>query len=316
MYVSDQKALSYTTKAFLILLPMVATAFELWSWLLEFVLLLALFYVHRGSGFSKTIRLLAIGYLGSIFLALGGSFWQIGFTPWAGILLIYLKDQRKEGGTSVFWSLLLAALLSALSVLPFLGQALQLETLEQTITSAMALYKEQGNLALMESQGIPATEFERILRLAMPVYFKLLPGIAGLIGMTLLGLAYLLYRWTFRKETPLRPIAEWAIPWYGIWIAILGIASYLAGGYGKIEGLTYFGMNLMLLMAFISVVLGFSCLVYFLRHPKLPRFVVWIVILNALIFATFVLPALLFVGLFDLVLNFRNRIENTGEGPS
>ncbi|NLP44754.1 MAG: DUF2232 domain-containing protein [Peptococcaceae bacterium] len=316
MYISDKDALKYGSGLLLILLPFLASVLNYWSWIVEILLLLAVFYYSRMSSLRLTISFLAIGYLVSFLILRTDGFWQIGYTPWAGILLVALKDRGLDTAASVFWSLMLAAALNALPLLPNLGQALTPENLNETVNSALEFYRQQGSLSVLEEQGISSQEIERYFRLALPVYFKLLPGASGVMAMLSLGLSYLIFRLSLRKVYGLKAFSHWRFPWYTIWVAIAGIGAYLGGDYLKNEMLTIFGMNLMLVIAVVCLLIGISCLVYWVKHPKTPRFLVVALVIAALLFSHFLLASLIFVGLFDLVLNFRHIPEKIEEGQS
>ena len=309
MYISDKDALKYGSGLLLILLPFLASMFNYWSWFAEILLLLAVFYFSRNNGLRFTVSFLAVGYLASLIVLGAAGIWQIGYTPWAGILLVALKNKGLDTAASVFWSLMLTAFLNAWPLLPNLGQLLTPENINSTVNSALEFYRQQGSISMLEQQGFSAQDIEKYFRLALPLYFKLLPGASGVMAMLSFGLAYLVFRLSLKKVEGFKPFSHWRFPWYTIWVAIFGIAAYLGGDYLKNEMLTIFGMNLMLIIAVICLVLGFSCLVYWIKHPKTPRFLVVALVIGALLFSHFLLAGLVFVGLFDLVLNFRHIPE-------
>jgi len=316
MYISDKDALKYGSGLLLILLPFLASAFQYWSWFAEILLLLAVFYFSRSNGLRFTVTFLAIGYLASLIKLGTAGIWQIGYTPWAGVLLVALKKKGLDTAASVFWSLMLAAFLNALPLIPNLGQMLSAEHINATVSSALEFYRQQGSLSMLEQQGFSAQDIEKYFRIILPVYFKLLPGASGVMAMLCLGLAYFIFRMSLRKVEGFKPFSHWRFPWYTIWVAIVGIGAYLLGDYAKNDILTIFGMNVMLIIAVICLVLGFACLVYWAKHPKTPRFLVVAIVIFALFFSQFLMAGLVFVGLFDLVLNFRHIPEKTEGGKS
>lgn len=313
MFISDKDSLKFATRFILIVVPLLSSLFVTWSWIVEILLLFSVFVHTRSSGTKLTALSLGIGYAAAIISTGGNGIWQIGFTPWAGILLTMLKDKGMTTSVSVFWSLLLAAFLSALPVLPFISQLIVPENIQQSISSSLEFYQQQGTISALEKQGVSPADFEKYLRAALPVYYQLMPAIAGIIGMFELGIVYIIYRKTYRKFNHLRPFAIWRMPWYAVWVAIAGISGYLGGDYLGVNILKIIGMNLMAIMAFISLVLGFSCLAYLFKHPKVPRLVSLVIIFVGFFFSYFLLIGLLFTGLFDLVMNFR-RIPEKIEG--
>jgi hypothetical protein len=314
MYISDKDALQYASRLILILVPFFSSLFHTWSWIVELLLLFAVLIHSRGSGLRLTAALLGMGYLASMILAGGSGISQIGFTPWAGVLFLGLQLRGLSVAQSMFWGLMTAVLLSSLPVVPMVGEALQPDNLQRKITSAFQYYEQQGTLSALEKQGMPRAEFEKYLGIALPVYYKLMPALAGILGMLELGVAFLLYRISLRKTRKSKPVSLWRLPWYAVWVVILGLASYLGGGFLGIGFLEIAGLNIMVIMAPISLILGFSCLAYLLKHPKVPRFFFWIIVFAGVFFPYFVLVGLVMVGLFDLVLNLRKIPENIEEG--
>lgn len=313
MYISDKDALQYSSRAILLLMPVLSSLFLSWSWIIEIILLFAVFIHARGFGLRSTIILLALGYLISIFPLGIRAVSQIGFTPWAGVLLLLLIERGLSLGQSMLWSITLAALISALPTVPSTVQALEPDILQQRIEETVELYQQRGTLESFEEQGIPRSELEGYIRLAVPVYYKLLPGIAGILGMLEIGIAYLGFRLTQRKNYRIGPFAFWRLPWYTVWIAITGLALYLGGEYLGNSIASIAGMNTMLIMAAMAMVLGLSCAAYFLQQPRIPRVLILLTVLSAVFFTYYVMFILILIGLFDLVLNLR-RIPEKSEG--
>lgn len=134
MYISDKDALKYASRIVLLLLPLFSSLFLSWSWIIEFLLILSLFIHVSRSGLVLTISFLAIGYLSSMIpLGIQQSLTQIGYTPWAGVLLFILREKGLTIVQSLFWSLIVAALVSALPTVPATVQALQPDILQQRI---------------------------------------------------------------------------------------------------------------------------------------------------------------------------------------
>ncbi len=313
MNINDKDALQYASRIILILVPFFSSLFDTWSWIVEILLLLAVFIHSRGSGLRSTILFLALGYLSSIIPAGGQALINIGLTPWTGIMFLALKEKGIATFHSMFWSLMFAATISALPVIPTVSAALQPDNLQDKIRGALNFYEQQGTLTALEKQGMTSAEFEGYLRIAMPIYYKLLPAISGIIGMMELGIAYLVFRLS-QKNTKNILFTMWSLPWYAVWVAIIGLASYLGGEYLGFEILAITGLNLMVIMGAISIIIGFSCLSFLFRHPKIPRVFIWLIVFAGVFFPYFVLVGLIFIGLFDLVINFRKIPEKLEEG--
>ncbi|NLI92901.1 MAG: DUF2232 domain-containing protein [Peptococcaceae bacterium] len=314
MYISDRNALQYASRMILVLVPFFSSWFNTWSWIVEILLLFAIFIHCRGSGVRLTAMLLAIGYLAAFIPAGGEILARIGFTPWAGIVFLGLKNRGMSTSHSMFWGLALVALFSALPAAPVVQVALQPKALEVAIREVLDFYQQQGFLSSLEKQGMSPAEFEGVLRLAVPIYYKLLPAIAGIIGMLEFGIAYWTYSYSLKRVQRNTPFYLWQLPWYAVWVAIIGLAAYLGGGYLGKSIIEIAGLNIMAMTAPVSMIMGFSCVSYFLKHPKMPRVFAIALIFAVAFFPFIVLAGLVMTGLFDLVFNFRKIPEKIEGG--
>lgn len=313
MYISDRDALRYISRAVLLILPFLASMFLSWSWIIEIILIFALFIHGRHFGLRLTAIFLAMGYLAA-FIPLGPEgFIQIGFTPWAGVFFLLLKEKGLPINQTMFWSIMLAAVFSALPTIQAVNHILKPEILNQHIEANVELYEQQGLFESLEKQGMPREELEKSVRLAVAVFYKLIPAFAGIMGMLEIGLVYFIIRLSEKKERKITPFTLWRFPWYAVWVAILGLSLYLGGDYFNADLLKIAGMNIMFIIAVPCIILGLSCAVYYSLKPNVPRFLFWFIIIAAVIFPHYILIALLFTGLFDLVFNFR-RISERNEG--
>ncbi|NLL51277.1 MAG: DUF2232 domain-containing protein [Peptococcaceae bacterium] len=321
MYISDKDVLNYACKFFLVFLPLIWSLYNVWSWLAEIFLLLVVFYHARSSGIKLTAILLAAGYL--IALIAGGRdiIWQIGFVPWVGILVFILQQRGMKTSETMFWCLMLAALLSALPIIPAVRQALQPGNLQRELLAIMQLYDQQGVIKLLTGQGIVKEEIEKYVNIMLMLKYRLMPGFVAIIGMLGFSLTYLGYR--FFTKQKVKNFSLWSLPWYAVWAVIIGIIAYLGGDYYGHTAVAYAGLNLMLIMAVICVVLGFSCLIHFYRRILSRRALIILVGIFLFIFVFSILTgnpllmgflylmifmwmmAAMFIGLFDLLFNFR-----------
>ncbi len=314
MYISDKDALKYASRIILVFVPFLLSFFNIWSWFGETLIFLALFIHYRNSSLKLTSILLVLGYLLAIVVSGANSFLQIGFSPWAGILLLGLEQRGMKTGPSMFWSLILVALLSGLPVIPTVKVALQPENVQAQITLLLQMAEQQGFLSAFEKQGLSIDYFRSYFASAVSVYFKLMPAMAGIIGMMEMGFAYLIFRLSIRGRREITAFSQWSIPWYAVWIAIIGISAYLSGDYLKANVIKIIGMNLIMVIAAISLLLGCCCFVYVVLHPKTPRIFIWMIIIGAIFFSYYILAGLIFVGLFDMVFYFRKIPEKSKEG--
>jgi hypothetical protein len=292
MYISDRDALKYSTGLLLIFIPFIFSFFNIWSWFTEIFLFISVFIVSRNIKPQIAALLLALGYLGAIIGAGAGGIWQIGFSPWAGILFVVLENKGLGLRYSMFWSLMFVVLLSGLTLIPGVKEALYPDRIQETVAEVFQTAKELGFIANLEQQGVPSQYFERHLEIVVPTLIKLKPAAAGILGMAEMGSAYLIAQLFEKTKIPLTPFSKWQLPWYGVWVAIFGIGGYLGGDYLGLEVLKIIGMNLIAVSAALSLVLGASCLVYFLSHPKTPRYLIFVFILGLIFFFHFIILVL------------------------
>lgn len=312
MYLSDKDALQYASRLILILVPFFSSLFSTWSWLVEILILFAVFIHSRRSGLKFTVMIMLAGYLAALIPA-GVKVVEIGFAPWAGVILLWLQQKGLPTNQGIFWSLLAAAVISVLPVVPMMNMVLQPDNIQRSIQDALALYEQQGTISALEAQGVSRLDFERYLQMVLPIYFKLLPAIAGILGMLEIGVGYWVYRFSIRKMQGMTPFILYRLPWYSVWVTILGLACYLGGDYLNLPLITTAGMNIMAMAAAMSLIIGISCLGYLFRHPKVPRIMFALLIVSILLFPSWIMITMLIVGLFDPVFNFR-RIPEFNEG--
>jgi len=316
MYIGDRDTLKYVSRFVLILLPVVSSLSNSWSWAAEILLFFAVFFHGRDSSLRLTSVLLGAGYVAALIVSIIGvdNFWLLGFSPWAGVLLLALERRGMTTGQSMFWSLIAVVFLSSLPVIPMLREALRPENIQEAIARYAQAAEQQGWFAVLEKQNLTEEDFKSYLGVAIPVYYKLTPAMAGIFGMAEMGLAYLVYRQSIKARLKLPSFAVWQLPWYTIWIAIAGIAIYLSGNHFKVYVLETVGMNLILVMAAISLLLGCCCLVFLLTHSRMPRWFFWLIIFGVIFLNYYIVMGLVFIGLFDLAFNIRKIPEKTEEG--
>jgi len=321
MYLSDKNALKYGSGLVLVGLPVILSVWNAWSWAAEILLLFAVFWHAANVNIKVTTVLMAAGYLAALIID-RGVLGQIGFAPWAGILLSFSEQKKLPLRQSMFFSLMAVAVISALPMIPVAREAIQPENVEATVTAIIQTAQQQGLFSSFEAQGLSVDYFKGYLETAVPVFYKLIPGMTGILGMAELGLVYLVIRITQKKDRPLPPVSLWGMPWYAVWVAILGLAAFLGGNHFKIDLLQSIGFNLMAIIAAVAFVVGFSCIAYLLKHWKVPRWFIWLIIISLFFYPYYLATSILmyiiigfvFVGLFDFVFNFRRIPEKVEEG--
>lgn len=307
MYVSDQKITNVLAIFVLLVGPWLGISRDIWGWMLEVLLLLAVLWVGRKNGFKLAASLMLLGY-GVAFVAGGGlaSLEIMGFVPWAGLFSVWGMERAWSQKANFFWSLCLAGVLGVLSVIPVIYRGIGTDVVQELIRSMMDQYRQSGMLAALTQQGMSEADIQSYMQQALQYFFLFIPGLAALGAMFEYSTVNYFYMRWFPREGQTQPFfVLWRLPWYAIWGVNLGIASYLIGTQWNAVALRVFGMNLILVYAVVALVLGSSIFLYYLRSPFLSRLMKAILIFTSFFYFQVTIVSLVLLGLLDLVLNFR-----------
>ncbi|ADY57610.1 Protein of unknown function DUF2232, membrane [Syntrophobotulus glycolicus DSM 8271] len=320
MSYANRSRLNYFLKAALLMVPLLATQYHAWSWILEMVLLLIVFLHGKESGARLTGILTVLGYSAAAVVAVNNaSFDQIGFVPLAGVLFLWIQNKISVKD-ALFWSITLTVLISALPTIGIVKEALTPAKVDEVVAMTMQSYEQNGNIHILEEKGISKEVLEGYVKKVISLYYQILPAAAGVIGMLEFVFIYTLYRrllmansWEGKVKTP---FTRWRMPWYAIWGVNAGLGLYLIGdSFSTWAVWKIVGMNILSIYAVLGFIFGFSCLAYLLQRPKTPRFLIFIVIIGGAIYLPFTLTVLIFIGIFDIVFNLR-RIPEGKEGEA
>ena len=312
MYWRDEKTWQYAAPVMLVLLPWLGSAGQIWGWILEMALILAVLWVGQGRGVLVTAVLLTLGYLAAVLSFPGRSLTEIGYVPWAALVTVWGWKSHWPAKDNFFWSLVAAGILAAVPLLAVTGN-IRPGAVQELINAMMKQYQEAGQLAALQQQGLAEADVRRLLEEVVSFVALVFPGLVALAGLTEYGVAYYLATRLSVGQAARVPFSRWRLPWYAVWGVILALLLYLAGDQLARPALRVLGINLMLVYGAIALVLGAAVYVYFLLSPRIPRLLKWGLILTNLLFVAFSVISVLLFGLFDLVLNFR-RLPEAGTG--
>jgi hypothetical protein len=312
MYISDKKMLDYFSIILILCLPWLCTAWSMWGWIWEVIIILAVLWtgIHRGLKWASV--LLIAGYsLAALSFGLPG-LERMGFIPWAGLVGIAGLNKGWPQRVTVFWSLVAAGFLGAAPTLWFEGFNAQNQGL---LDSLMLQYKNTGLLTGLQDQGITEAELKIMLEQILSFYGMIIPGLAAVSGMFEFGVIYYFFvRWIVYSKKGRIPFSRWRLPWYAVWGSIAALGCYLLGEEFSWFMLRGFGLNLLVVYMAVALVIGISVYFFFLQSPNVPRLVKWVLILGNIFYFIFSLISIILLGLFDLVLNFRRLPEvDSGE---
>ena len=190
-----------------------------------------------------------------------------------------------------------------------LAMADMLDSIKESFEPLIQLMKENGQFQEMAKQGVTEQDFRKQLEQMVLLTQALLPALFVLTAVFSAYLNYVVARIVMAKlrieVPPMTPLREWRIPWYYIWVIILGIGSILLGDLIGMESLNVLGKNIILVGVILFFVVGITFTIYFYQKSTTSKilkiFMIAFMIIN--------LPAgvwfMAVIGLADTVFNFR-----------
>lgn len=313
MYVSDERALKFISLILLILLPGLGVWWT-WGLIWDLLIIIALFTAGRHHKIGLVASVLVLGYGVPLIFFGFESISSMSFVPWAGLVALYglkhLWPERKTLG----WSLSLAGLLGALSMLPFYQPLMEETWIKELVATFLEQYETAGLLTSLQQQGMSSGQLSAALEQFFTIYFTISPALVALLGCFTLGLVYLFARrWFLPGRDKAIAFTRWQLPWHMVWFVILALAAYLLGSQLTWDWLISLGINLMVVFGTAALLLGISLYTYFLRSPKVPRLLKWITVFINIFYLLFSIVTLILFGIFDIVFNFRGLPGKTEE---
>jgi len=307
MYISDKKMLDYFSAALIVCLPWICTSWAMWSWIWEMIILMAVLWTGWRTGLKWTVIYLMTGYGLAVISFQGPGLQQAGYVPWAGLVTVTGLKGEWPLRVTVFWSIVTAGLLGVIPIVSFPQPDLQSQDF---LNSLMFQYESLGLLPALQEQGITETELRTMLEQGLEIYVMILPALAAISAIAEFGLAcYFFLRWIDPQRKRRVPFSFWRLPWYAVWGVIAALLCYLVGDELSWLGLRSLGLNLLIVYAAVTSVVGVSVYIFFLQSPHVPRFVKWMLILGNVVYFYYCWVSIIFFGIFDLVFNFRRLPE-------
>lgn len=109
------------------------------------------------------------------------------------------------------------------------------------------------------------------------------------------------------------PLRAWVLPWYSVWVFMVGLGMALAGDYLKQPAMVTVGANLLYLYLAVALCIGLAVISFYVNKYKLPPVVQAIGVVVILINLPFAVAICAAIGLFDPLFNWR-RLGKKGEG--
>lgn len=251
---------------------------------------------------TTALLVLATGSWGNILL-MALQFGSVGI--FIGLLLKNQVAVDKSMAVLFFWSLLLGGLnilvIYLVSSIGASGVAAESYAFMER-TSDFYLEKgiidEAGRQQIMEA----ARGINRLVQV-------LVPGSMAVWTILMTMFTYFMTRRLMRKLNYSLAdefkFTRWQLPWYSIWLVIVGLAMVMAGEQFSLTFLNIAGSNILFMAAFIFFVLGLAVLVYLLRVWKINHILKTAIILAAVFYFPFTAVLVLSLGVADPVANLR-----------
>jgi len=225
-----------------------------------------------------------------------------------GITLGYAFKHKYSSGKT----LLLGTGASILSKIILFGLAMlilninplvtQMEIFKESLDSVVRFYSTMG----MDSQQLQTLKENfkgmfQILHIMLPGILIMASFFDAFINFSVAGLVL---RRLGHKVEGLPPMREWRMPIFSVPMFLSGIAMMLLYRYYQIPVLKYLGINIQLVFSLVLMFQGLAVVSFYLSRFNIHKILV-IVIFVFILFNPFLSQIAVWVGLFDLLFDFR-----------
>ncbi|NLC38044.1 MAG: YybS family protein [Clostridia bacterium] len=235
---------------------------------------------------------------------------------YGGMALVFgylIKKQSAPGTTVLLGGLAAAAgtiLVLFFSFLLIGGSLAGLEAeMEGTVDRVLDFYRSSGLLDRVLVEGTTEEEFRQTVIRSTRWMMTLIPGVLVFGSLVSSCINYLLARQVLSRLgyrlQAIPPFRTWQLPWYSVWGIIAGLGLALAGDFWGQSLLVAIGQNIIYVYLPILLVTGLSVAVYY--YYKVPISATWkmLLVFVALINLPLTVIALILLGTFDPLFNYR-----------
>nr|WP_276538554.1 YybS family protein [Dehalobacterium formicoaceticum] len=188
--------------------------------------------------------------------------------------------------------------------------------MKMAINEGFKVYESMGIMENILPKGVTAEQYKEQFFHLMET---LLPGIFIAASMGTAFINYLVAREFLKRlryTVPEMPMfRDWHLPWQIVWGVILGLTLFLSGRFLEQDIFILIGQNILYIYYPILLVSGVSLLVFLWKNNILTGFMRVLVVMSAFLFSAIFFMALIMVGLFDPLFDYRRffREKKTGE---
>lgn len=196
------------------------------------------------------------------------------------------------------------------------------DQLRNSADQVIATYQRLGLLDQALGQGLTEATLRQQLVMVVGWLERLAPSIGATGTMLEAGIAYYITTAFFcylhlpgtdSGHGGKLPLYTWALPWYSVWVFMIGLGMALAGDYLKQPLLVTIGGNLLYLYLAVAFAIGLAVISFYVNKYKLPPVLEALGVVVILINLPFAVAICAAIGLFDPLFNWR-RLGKKGEG--
>lgn len=178
------------------------------------------------------------------------------------------------------------------------------------IPTEQALQMQAQQFAVLYTKiGMDAVQAKQLAQSAVQLTLALIPSTLAVAAVVRAFLTYILAVKVLRKldyrVAPLPSFREWRIPWYSVWVLIIGLVMSLAGDQYKLTTLATIGKNLVFIVIPLFLLIGLAVIAHFMKVWEIPRWIKILLLVTAVINLTGSLVLVILVGVFDPLVTFR-----------
>ncbi len=178
------------------------------------------------------------------------------------------------------------------------------------IPTEQALQMQAQQFAVLYTKiGMDAVQAKQLAQSAVQLTLALVPSTLAVAAVVRAFLTYILAVKVLRKldyrVAPLPSFREWRIPWYSVWVLIIGLVMSLAGDQYKLTTLATIGKNLVFIVIPLFLLIGLAVIAHFMKVWEIPRWIKILLLVTAVINLTGSLVLVILVGVFDPLVTFR-----------
>ncbi len=100
---------------------------------------------------------------------------------------------------------------------------------------------------------------------------------------------------------------KWQLPWYSIWLIIIGLALTIGGDEQSWQFMELMGKNILYIAAFIFFILGIAVIMHYVQLWKVSKVVKFVIMAVLLLYLPITAMMALTIGVVDSVVNLRRQ---------